>query len=306
MQPTRRRSVQRAGEARSSVRAAKAPRAAALGKRRAPHAPHAPIDSFFDRFGRLSIRGLPKYARLREAIVAAIETGYWRTGDRLPTETEWVRCTPFSLGTVQRALRSLVEEGIVTRAQGSGTFVASNRQQMEAPWHCRFVAADGTGYLPVYPKLVSRRHTNARGPWSMYVGQDGEGVIRIDRRLGIGDEFFVYSRLYMSAARFSALLVKPVAEIEAANVKALIGRDFHLPITQIGQRLTLARFPSEVCRVVRVPAGTLGMVMECVATARAGFNVYYQELYIPPNDRRLIVSDSDAAWGLDDAARTAR
>ena len=278
----------------------------ASSPRKLVRAPHAPIDGFFEQFGRLSIRGLPKYARLREAIVAAIESGHWVTGDRLPTETEWVRCTPFSLGTVQRALRSLVEEGIVTRAQGSGTFVAPNRQQMEAPWHCRFVAADGSGYLPVYPKLVSRRRTNARGPWSIYVGQDGEGVIRIDRRLGIGDEFSVCSRLYMSAARFSALLAKPVAEIEAANVKALIGRDFHLPITQIGQRVSLARFPADVCRVTRVATGTLGMLMECVATARAGFTVYYQELYIPPNDRRLIVSDSDAAWAFEDAARTAR
>lgn len=297
------RPVQRPGESRKPVLTAKAQRALAPGKRRSPH---APMDGFFEQFGRLSIRGLPKYARLREAIVAAIESGHWATGDRLPTETEWVRSTPFSLGTVQRALRSLVEEGIVTRAQGSGTFVAPNRQQMEAPWHCRFVAADGAGCLPVYPKLVSRRRTNARGPWSAYVGEDGEGVIRIDRRLGIGDEFSVYSRLYMSAARFSALLDKPVAEIEAANVKALIGRDFHLPITQIGQRVSLARFPADVCRVIGVAPGTLGMLMECVATARAGFTVYYQELYIPPNARRLIVSDSDVAWGLDDSARMMR
>ena len=263
-------------------------------------------DRFFEKFGRLSIRGLPKYARLREAIVAAIDSGHWVAGDRLPTEAELVRCTPFSLGTVQRALRSLAEEGIVTRAQGSGTYVAQSRQQMEAPWHCRFLNADETAFLPVYPKLVSRKRTNARGPWSAHIGQDGEAVVQIDRRLGIGSEFFVYSRLYMSAARFAALLTKPVEEIEAANVKAMIGRDFHLPITQIGQRVSLVRFPADVCRVIRVPAGTLGMLMECVATARAGFTVYYQELYIPPNDRRLIVSDSDAAWAPDHTPRTAR
>ena len=282
-------------------------RADRISTSNAPHADvakpraqqHPQLERFFERFGRLSIRGLPKYARLREAIVAAIESGYWVSGDRLPTETEWVRASPFSLGTVQRALRSLVEEGIVRRAQGSGTFVAQSRQQMEAPWHCRFLDASGTQFLPVYPKLVSRRRTNARGPWSAHVGQDGEAVIQIDRRLGIGSEFFVYSRLYMSAARFAALLTKPVGEIEAANLKAMIGRDFHLPITQIGQRLSFSRFPADVCRVIRVPTGTLGMLMECVATARTGFTVYYQELYIPPNDRRLVVSDSDAAWGLE-------
>lgn len=258
----------------------------------------ARAEAFFAKFARVSIRGLPKYARLREALVCAIDSGYWISGDRLPTEAELVRCTPFSLGTVQRALRSLVEEGLVTRAQGSGTFVAQSRQQMEAPWHCRFLNAEETAFLPVYPKLVSRKRIAGRGPWSAHIEPDGGEAIQIDRRLGIGDEFFVYSRLYMSAARFSALLTKPVEEIEAANLKAMIGRDFHLPITQIGQRVSLARFPGEVCRAIRVPAGTLGMVMDCIATARAGVNVYYQELYIPPNDRRLIVSDSDAAWGI--------
>ena len=74
---------------------------------------------------------------------------------------------------------------------------------------------------------------------------------------------------------------------------------------QIGQRVSLSRFPADVCRVIRVPAGTLGMLMECVATARAGFTVYYQELYIPPNDRRLIVSDSDAAWTQERATSSA-
>jgi GntR family transcriptional regulator len=258
----------------------------------------ARADAFFAKFARLSIRGLPKYARLREALVGAIDSGYWMSGDRLPTEAELVRCTPFSLGTVQRALRSLVEEGMVTRAQGSGTFVAQSRQQMEAPWHCRFMNAEETAFLPVYPKLVSRKRIAGRGPWSAHIVPDGGAVIRIDRRLGIGDEFFVYSRLYMSAARFDVLLTKPVEEIEAANLKAMIGRDFHLPITQIGQRVSVSRFPGYVCRAIRVPDGTLGMVMDCIATARAGVNVYYQELYIPPTERRLIVSDSDAAWGI--------
>ena len=265
------------------------PSAAATSQVRDPE-----IAEFFRRFAGAPIRGLPKYAQLREAIVAAIDHGHWVSGDKLPTESALVRATPFSLGTVQRAMRSLVDEGIVTRMQGSGTFVASNRAQMEAPWHCRFLDADEKSLLPVYPKLVTRKRVNAQGRWSPYVGQGA--VIQIDRRLGIGDEFFVYSRLYMNADRFGVLLTKPVREIEAANFKSMIGKDFHLPITQIGQRMTFAQFGAEVCRVIRVPSGTVGVLMECVAGARAGFHVYYQELYIPPNGRRLIASDSDAAW----------
>jgi GntR family transcriptional regulator len=264
---------------------------------RAAHRARDPRDAdFFDRFGQLPIRGLPKYAQLREALAAAIDHGHWTAGDRLPTEAELVRCTPFSLGTVQRALRALVEEGIVTRAQGSGTFVCDSRQRMEAPWHCRFLDEQGSAFLPVFPELLMRKRVKRRGPWSDYIEADRGEVLLIERRLSIADEFFVYSRLYMNAARFAGLLSKSVKEIEGANLKALIQRDFGLPISHVGQRVLMDRFPGDVCRAIGVPRGTVGMIMECVATARSRINVYYQHLYIPPNARRLVVSDSDVPW----------
>lgn len=251
---------------------------------------------FFGKFGHVPIRGLPKYAELREAVLTAIDNGYWTAGDQLPTEAELVRCTPFSLGTVQRALRSLVEEGIVTRAQGSGTFVSDSRQRMEAPWHCRFLDDHGSVYLPVFPKLLSRKRVKRRGRWSGYIDAADGQVLQIDRRLGIGGEFFVYSRLFMSATRFAGLLNKSVKEIEGANLKALIQREFRVPISHIGQRVRMDRFPEDVCKAITVSRGTVGMLMECVAMARSRVNVYYQELYIPPNTSRLVVSDSDLPW----------
>ena len=78
-----------------------------------------------------SMPGLPKYAQLRDTLLAAIEHGYWKAGAKLPTEQALARHTPFSLGTVQRALRALVAEGIVVRLQGSGTYVADGRNGMK-------------------------------------------------------------------------------------------------------------------------------------------------------------------------------
>ena len=63
---------------------------------------------------------LPKHERLRQAITASIADGYWVAGARLPTESEWAAETPCSLGTVQRALRSLVDDGLILRRRGRG------------------------------------------------------------------------------------------------------------------------------------------------------------------------------------------
>ena len=56
---------------------------------------------------------MPKYVLLRDAIVAAVTGGDWPAGTRLPNETEWAASLPVSLGTIQRALRMLVDEGVV-------------------------------------------------------------------------------------------------------------------------------------------------------------------------------------------------
>ena len=49
----------------------------------------------------------------------------------------------------------LVDEGVVVRRQGQGTFVSDRAVgRMHAPLHCRFVDDSGTAYLPVYPEVT--------------------------------------------------------------------------------------------------------------------------------------------------------
>ncbi|HET9650770.1 MAG TPA: GntR family transcriptional regulator, partial [Usitatibacter sp.] len=125
------------------------------------------------RFARPAVAGLPKYARLRDQLVAAIHAGHWKPGAKLPTEVELTRHTPFSLGTVQRAYRALVEEGLVRRSQGSGTFVAEGRRPIDAPFHLQFPGDDGR-FLPLYPRIMSRTHARGDGPWRGFLGEAAE------------------------------------------------------------------------------------------------------------------------------------
>ena len=95
--------------------------------------PRSTPADFFSRYGKPEMEGVPKYVQLREALSTALRRGEWKAGDRLPTETELVELTALSLGTVQRALRDLVDDGLVVRNQGSGTFVAESRAPIDTP-----------------------------------------------------------------------------------------------------------------------------------------------------------------------------
>ncbi len=246
---------------------------------------------FLERFRAPEKEDMPKYARLSAALRAAIEEGYWPPGAKLPTEQELTRATPYSLGTVQRAMRSLVEAGVVVRRQGSGSYVASQRKQMDDPWHLRFIAEDGCGYLPVYPRVVLRERVEEHGPWSAPLGQDGDNIVRVDRRIAIGDEFIVYSRFFVNADKYGTLLYRPIAELDGANFKKVLLREFGLPITHISQNLRVMVFPQEICAAIDVPAGTAGLYLQVTASAGRDNPVYFQELFIPPTERLLHISD---------------
>ena len=235
--------------------------------------------------------GLPKYAQLREMLFAAVRAGHWRPGDKLPTEAELTRLTPFSLGTVQRALRALVDEGIVVRTQGSGTYVAEGRSAIDAPLHLRFLGGEGEPrFLPLFPKLLSRRRVSERGPWSDWLGIDGGSIVRIDRSLSVNGEFNAYTRFYFRFDTFPEIAEGPLERLKGVNLKQAVASGAKMPVASVRERIVSLRLEDAMCRAIGVKAGTRGMLLESAASAARGVPLYYLESFIPPTSRRLVVS----------------
>lgn len=79
-------------------------------------------------------RGTPaepiaRYARVKEYIRTRIQSGTWHAGDRIPSELNLVDTLGVSRMTINRALRELTDEGVLTRLSGVGTFVAQVKPQ---------------------------------------------------------------------------------------------------------------------------------------------------------------------------------
>ncbi|HEU5138381.1 MAG TPA: GntR family transcriptional regulator [Bacillales bacterium] len=67
---------------------------------------------------------IPLYHQLKEILKEKIESGEWESGDKLPSEHELQRNYDISRNTVKKALDDLVQEGMLNRIQGKGTFVS--------------------------------------------------------------------------------------------------------------------------------------------------------------------------------------
>src|SRR5690554_1925055 len=72
---------------------------------------------------------MSKYEQIKEYIYQKIESGEWPESH--PVSSENGLATQFSVSrmTARRALQELADEGLVTRARGSGTFVAPLKSQ---------------------------------------------------------------------------------------------------------------------------------------------------------------------------------
>ena len=66
---------------------------------------------------------VPLYAQLEEIFRAQIAGGQWAPGDRIPSENELNRIFNVSRMTVRGVLTRLVEDGLLVRVAGKGTFV---------------------------------------------------------------------------------------------------------------------------------------------------------------------------------------
>jgi len=66
----------------------------------------------------------PAYQGIKDFILERIHSGEWAEGDVVPTENELAREFKVARMTVNRALRELTAEQVLTRVQGAGTFVA--------------------------------------------------------------------------------------------------------------------------------------------------------------------------------------
>lgn len=67
---------------------------------------------------------IPVYFQLKQELLRRIEAGEWESDNRLPSEVQLSKMHGISRMTVRQALGQLVDEGVLRRERGRGTFVA--------------------------------------------------------------------------------------------------------------------------------------------------------------------------------------
>ncbi|MDR1605658.1 MAG: GntR family transcriptional regulator [Streptococcaceae bacterium] len=122
------------------------------------------------------------YIQIHDEIKHRVETGSYKVGQRLPSERTMAEMFGVSRMTLRQAVTSLVEEGILTRHIGSGTFVASDRVREKMRGTTSFTEIiKNLGKIPS-SKVLTYQKTNANEVECDKLGlKKGAQIIRMER-----------------------------------------------------------------------------------------------------------------------------
>ncbi|MSU66159.1 MAG: GntR family transcriptional regulator [Opitutus sp.] len=149
---------------------------------------------------------LPLYHRLRDALSAKIATHQWRPGEPIPTEAELAEAHSVSIGTVRKAIDSMVADGRLERFQGKGTFVRRPDFQSSFFRFFRFMDSSGAARVPV-SRILKREVVAMPAPVAaVFSLPAGAPAIRFSRLRLIAERPLVLEDIWLPHQRFKPLL----------------------------------------------------------------------------------------------------
>lgn len=222
---------------------------------------------------------LPAYARLRDDLASRIAAGEWAAGEALPSDNRLAAETGLSVGTVRKAVQQLVDEGLLERRQGSGTFLRKPAFNATLFRFFQLREADGSASIPS-SRLISRVRVRAPEPVAAILGE--QDVIRIERLRLISDQPLLSEDIYIPYAQFAGFETLPGDQI-GPLLYPVYHEHFGIFVTRADDEVSFGRADSMTARRLKVETGDPVAIIERSAFAMSGQPVEWRIARGPAN-----------------------
>jgi len=213
------------------------------------------------------VQHLPRYIRIRESLRKRILDGQYCPGEQIPSEPQLAQEFRVSRGTVEKAIRGLVEEGLLIREQGRGTFVAPPR--LESTHFRLSTFAEEAQRLGVTPstRLVRSHLLRADEELASELHLPvGTRVIEIVRLHLADGEPIVYEKRQLAYDLCPQLLEE---DLEQSSLHNLLLYKYHIPLVKARFTIHAVSLQGEAAQLLGVTAGQPGFAVERI-TFRTG------------------------------------
>lgn len=223
--------------------------------------------------GRLDeVSAQPLYQQLQRALRQAIETHVISPDDALPPERDIAQDLHISRITVRKAIDGLVNEGLLVRRQGSGTFVSTRVEKnfSKLTSFSEDMRARGRAPRSVWLKKLAGSVTPEEA--LTLRSSPGTPVLRF-QRIRFADD----SPMCIEYATVLTSCLPSLDAVESSLYEAL-ERTGNRPVRAL-QRLRAVQFTAEQAKLLQIHEKDAGLLVERVGFLRDGRAVEFTQSY---------------------------
>lgn len=238
-------------------------------------------------------RAVPLYYRLSLLMKERMRAGLWPEGTAIPGELQLCREFRTSRGTVAQAIALLVEQGLLRRRRGSGTFVerverVSGNVKLDGPVRDYFYQG-----IPIRVANVARDVLSASPSVAERLGLGpGETVVRFRRLRTVSGSPLSYAVNYLP--REVGLRIAP-PKLRRQSLLDTLERDLGFALGPLRQTIEVAVADTEVAEALRVPLLTPTLLIQMELRTAEGRLIDVGQTYFRADRYRYTVEFPRAA-----------
>jgi GntR family transcriptional regulator len=225
-----------------------------------------------------STSALPQYVRIRESLRERINNGEFSRGEKLPSEEELSTSYGVSRMTLRQSMADLVDEGLLYRKQGVGTFVALKHFARDHSHLQNFFEISRINGLSVDEKILGVSVIPARFQVAKALGlEEGEDVIRFKTlRIVEGNPVTIHEA-YFSQEKFPIFSESDIESLSKDLLNYYESEGFR--VKRGVQRLEARPAESEVADLLQIDEGAPILYKERTIYTEEGIPVEFLYCY---------------------------
>jgi GntR family transcriptional regulator len=212
---------------------------------------------------------MPKYFRIKQAVIERIASGAWTPGAMIPSEVELCREFGVSRTTARKAVSDLAHEGRLVVVQGKGTFVATPKVEEHFVQRAFGIHEDMQRRGITLTTQVLRQEVTEPSPEVARRLQlrPGEAVHCIVRLRFVDEEPILVSTTYVPYALCPNLATENLTEW---SLYAVLRDRYGLAIARGERRLEAVAADGREARLLDVALGSPLLLLDSVAYTAGG------------------------------------
>lgn len=215
-----------------------------------------------------AVPGVSRYGQIAARLQRKIVAGEWLPGTAIPAESALAVEFGIALGTIRQAIAVLVQEGLLERVQGKGTFVRNGLTGASMTRFFRFRDGSRAGAeIPRSEILSCRRARLDKTLTTLFgLGSDAHGLA-ISRRRWLDDKPRLYESIWLPLPRCEPLRQLPKAEW-GDLLYPLLGRQCGITIHRAVDEVTFRPLAADEAAQLELPEGH-----PCALVTRRAFDL---------------------------------